>query len=52
MNIRRLRCLSYIINLAIKAFIFSSDVEAFKDNIVIIVSDLRLGIEEIDLIRE
>ena len=51
-NARRSRCLGHIINLAAKAFIFGSDVEAFEDDIAMIASDSRLGIGETDLIRE
>jgi hypothetical protein len=32
-NSRRVRCLRYIINLAVKAFLFSKNTDAFKDSI-------------------
>ena len=32
-DLRRLRCCSYIINLAAKVFIFSKDYKAFKDKV-------------------
>lgn len=53
MGIRRLHYLSYIINLAVKAFILSSDVKAFKDKVAITIEgDERLGISKINLVRE
>jgi hypothetical protein len=32
-NSRRVRCLKYIINLAVKAFLFDKNADAFKDSI-------------------
>jgi hypothetical protein len=50
---RRSRCLSYIINLAVKAFIYGEDVEAWEDRIMITIeSDARLGQDELDLAVE
>ena len=50
---RRSRCLGHIINLAAKAFILGSDVEAFEDRVTLAAeSDGRLGQEELNLAKE
>jgi hypothetical protein len=53
MSARRSRCLGHIINLAAKAFILGSDVEAFEDQVAVTMEgDGRLGMSELDLVRE